>query len=410
MESLLGTGAQLLLTTALTGGAVGAARSGLAAARAGGAAEALFASQNAAKASRLFGFHDAAGNFVANSLVGRGANQAVAGIIGKAASSAVLTAPASVIYEASLRADTDQAGTAESFVRDVGIDIALGAAFDFGLPLVGKGLRALGRGAKKVSPLGFFARQYRVGKFLANPENSALFKAEVLQNAVQANVKGWTKNAATRAVGGEAVEGAAKASARRASAVDSLKPSRITTRKQAESLIDTLDSHAGAPGVDPADVAFAAENVGGVAGLTKGVGNFQTISDQVADSMLSHIEGLSIKSRLRRAGDLRVDIALSASELRTALGDQVDGTLKKHIDEMMVFGPGISRRGPRPIEEPLPDSCWASIVPDHQEAVVHRVYPPRKHPSNPVFKESGGYVSVARHPENGKCRSPRRVA
>ena len=36
------------------------------------------------------------------------------------------------------------------------------------------------------------------------------------------------------------------------------------------------------------------------------------------------------------------------------------------------------------------------------EAVVHRVHPPQKHEANPVFPKDGGYVNVARHPENGK--------
>ena len=35
-------------------------------------------------------------------------------------------------------------------------------------------------------------------------------------------------------------------------------------------------------------------------------------------------------------------------------------------------------------------------------AVVHSVYPPKKHEGNPVYRGDSGYVSVARHPRSGK--------
>jgi len=35
-------------------------------------------------------------------------------------------------------------------------------------------------------------------------------------------------------------------------------------------------------------------------------------------------------------------------------------------------------------------------------AVVHKVFPPKKHPSNPLYSGDCGYVNVARHPRSGK--------
>ncbi|HUV38287.1 MAG TPA: hypothetical protein VMY39_01675, partial [Planctomycetota bacterium] len=337
-----GSAAQMILTTAATGGAIGLARTGLAAATAGGAAEGLFAAANTMKAAKLFGFADDAGNFVAGRLATSGANQTLANIVGRGVSSAALTAPASVIYEAAERVDFDKKFTAENFVADVGVDILLGGAFDFGLPMLGKGIK----GAGKLAGGGLS----QVGKI-----TSALGRVPVVGmpfravggaiHSITSMKSAFTKNAASRAVGGEILDEAAEIAVKRARGVGEMHPAQVATRKQAQAVKDGLDGFGGASGVDAAEIAHAADNIESLAGLRKGVGNYQTITDEVADTMVAGLEALTVKAPLRRAGDLRIDIAMNASALRSALGDQLtDKALLQRIDDLMDLGVGTSRR------------------------------------------------------------------
>lgn len=52
------------------------------------------------------------------------------------------------------------------------------------------------------------------------------------------------------------------------------------------------------------------------------------------------------------------------------------------------------------VDDWLVDSRFA--IKYKTNAVVHRVHPPKKHPSNPVYRGDCGYVNVARHSKSGK--------
>lgn len=348
IETAIGTAGQFALTTALTGGAIGAARAGVAAARAGGAAEAMFAAQETLSAARMFGYADAAGNYISAGLVARGAGQTVANVIGRGASSVLLSAPGSVVYEAAIRADTDPGYTSESFMTSVSNDIILGAAVDFGLPLIGKAIQGVGKAvgtAGKLSPLrlgGKLLRTFRAGKAALSNDVDTLYKLETMHRALATKATG---NAAARTVAKDVLEDAAEAGVRRAEITEMLSPAKLAgSRSIPKGFDDALDAAMGSQAVDHADVLLAREARNNYKGLEKGVGVIENTGNQIQSAGLGHISKLNVSGPLPRANGLRVELALSASELQRALPRDAADALALELDGLIGLGKGDGAR------------------------------------------------------------------
>ena len=349
VESMAGVAAQAILTTALTGGAVGLARTGMAAVKAGGAAEAMFAAANTMKASKLLGFADAAGNYATGALIRGGGNKLAASIIGRGVSSALLSAPAATVYEAAHRADTDIPFTAESFITDVGIDIALGAAFDFGIPLLGAAAKTVGKTAVKVGTTGGRAAMSLGGllkgasaiKFLKG-DGDPLMKAMVFEKAF---MRTGNKNAASRAVAGKALKDAGEQAVTRGQVVDMLRPTKLTTAKDVAKFEEHLSAAMGSGAVDPTDIVRAADGLEGMAGLHKAMAYVETAANQTVEVLDGHLGNMAYTGKYVSAGDLRVEIAMEASMMKNAMeGMDVPKAYYKEAERMVGFGPGIPRK------------------------------------------------------------------
>ena len=257
-------------------------------------------------AMSILGFTDELGNAVASAALRKGIPAGAAKVAGRGTAGALSQVPAHIMFEAAQAVDYDQPLSHETFARDLGTHMLIGAAFEAALPFAGTALKQLrpDRAAVHAANIGIFAKTgVPFGGTLAKKVGQRVLKGQAAAAHSQSHLPSmWEKagnamrslgqNAPRRAAAGRVIDDAVDASRTYAKAIDDALPSSAKTLEATGAVARGIDDIAArSPSVASSQAYHkATENIHHLAGLETGTQKFRTIAQEYVEGVRGNLD------------------------------------------------------------------------------------------------------------------------